>query len=59
MRRRPVNIVSSPAGAFHPANALTYGSLFAGLLAVTFALRGSVSATGALVAFAVILDTFD
>jgi CDP-diacylglycerol---serine O-phosphatidyltransferase len=50
----------SPAQYLHPRNALTYGSLLAGLLAVfaagEFALR---HAAGALLAASVLLDAFD
>jgi CDP-diacylglycerol--serine O-phosphatidyltransferase len=52
-------IVASPLGAFHRANALTYVSLMASVAAIAAAFRGSASAAGALIAVAVIADTFD
>jgi CDP-diacylglycerol---serine O-phosphatidyltransferase len=52
-------IATSPLGAFHRANALTYVSLMTSIGAIAAAFRGSASAAGALVAVAVIADTFD
>ena len=50
---------ASPLRCFHPSNALTYASLVASLSAIAFAARGLIGAAGALIAAAVILDTFD
>ncbi len=50
---------ASPAGAFHRANALTYGSLLAGVMAIGASLAGRSGLAGALIALAVIADTFD
>jgi CDP-diacylglycerol--serine O-phosphatidyltransferase len=52
-------IATSPLGAFHRANALTYLSLMVSIGAIAAALRDSASAAGALIAVAVIADTFD
>lgn len=49
----------SPFGAFHPANAVTYASLLAGMAAIAAALTGHSSAAGAFIAVSVIADTFD
>jgi CDP-diacylglycerol--serine O-phosphatidyltransferase len=50
---------TSPAAFVHPANLLTYASLLAGLAAVAAARHGSGAAAGALLAIAVVADTFD
>jgi CDP-diacylglycerol---serine O-phosphatidyltransferase len=50
---------SSPLAAFHRANAFTYASLAAAVGAVAAATHGDADGTGALVAVAVIADTFD
>jgi len=50
---------ASPLAAFHRANALTYMSLLASVAAIAAAFRGSASPAGALIAVAVIADTFD
>ena len=52
-------IATSPLGAFHRANALTYVSLMTSIGAIAAAFHGSASAAGALIAAAVIADTFD
>ena len=52
-------MAGSPAGAFHRANAVTYLSLLAGVLAIAAALAERSGAAGALIALAVIADTFD
>ena len=52
-------IPTSPAAAFHRANSLTYLSLLAGLMAIGTSLAGRSGAAGALIALAVIADTFD
>ena len=49
----------SPLGAFHRANTLTYLSLLASMGAMAGAVRGNASVAGALIAAAVIADTFD
>ena len=49
----------SPARAFHPRNILTYAGLLLGCGAGSAALLGHIGAAGALVALAVIADTFD
>jgi CDP-diacylglycerol---serine O-phosphatidyltransferase len=54
-----VNARLSPLVAFHPANTLTYASLVAGMCALLSAVDGSAAGAGALVALAVIFDTFD
>ena len=50
---------ASPLVVFHPANALTYLSLLAAVGAVAGAVRGSAATAGALIALAIIADTFD
>ena len=45
--------------AFQMANALTYGSLMCGVGALAAALQNNAAACGALLALAVVLDTFD
>jgi phosphatidylserine synthase len=50
---------ASPASAIDASNALTYGSLFAGMCALAAALQGNAAACGALLAGAVVFDTFD
>lgn len=50
---------ASPLRAFHASNALTYGSLLAGVGAIAAAIDGNRAAAGALIALSVILDTFD
>ena len=52
-------IAASPLAAFHRANALTYVSLLASIAAIAAAFRGGASHAGALIAVAVIADTFD
>ena len=54
-----MSIAVSPLGAFHRANALTYLSLLAGVTAVASATVGDPTATAALIAIAVVADTFD
>ena len=54
-----MRIPSSPASTLDVSNALTYGSLCAGVCAFAAALQGSVAACGLLLATAVVLDTFD
>lgn len=49
----------SPLIVFHPSNALTYLSLLSTVGAMAGALRGSAATAGALIAIAVIADTFD
>ena len=51
--------MSSPAGSFHPSNLLTYLSLFAAVVAMLGAMEGQAAMAGALIAIAVIADTFD
>ena len=51
--------MTSPLVAFHPANTLTYASLVAGMSALLSAVNGNAAGAGALVALAVIFDTFD
>lgn len=51
--------MTSPLAAFHPANTLTYASLVAGMAALFQALDQNAAGAGALIAAAVILDTFD
>ena len=51
--------IASPLQCFHASNTLTYASLLAGVAAVGCAVEGSPGASGALIALAVILDTFD
>ena len=50
---------TSPLAAFHPGNAMTFASLLAGVGAMALALDGSAAGAGALIATAVIFDTFD
>src|SRR5688572_17116403 len=50
---------ASPAGAFHPANSLTYVSLLAGIVAIATSLADRPGLAGALIALSVIADTFD
>lgn len=50
---------ASPLDCFHVGNLLTYLSLCAALGAVAAALHGSAPAAGALLALAVVADTFD
>ena len=50
---------ASPLRCFHPGNLLTYASLLAALGAIAFAGQRSPGLAGALIAVAVILDTFD
>jgi len=54
-----VTQISSPLEAFHPANALTYGSLLAGTAAIACAANGFGTAAGGCIALAVVADTFD
>lgn len=54
-----MNALASPLDALHPSNLLTYASLAAGLAAVGAALDGTAAGAGALIAVAVLLDTFD
>ena len=49
----------APFTAFHRANALTYASLIAAVAALAAAAGGHAPAAGALVALAVVADTFD
>jgi phosphatidylserine synthase len=51
--------VSSPAGSFHASNLLTYLGLLAAILAMGGAMQGRAPVAGALIALAVIADTFD
>jgi len=48
-----------PSSPIHISNALTYGSLMCGIAAVPTALQANPAGCGALVALAVVLDTFD
>lgn len=48
-----------PPSPIHVSNALTYGSLMCGIAAVPAALQASPAGCGALLALAVVLDTFD
>ena len=50
---------ASPLRCFHPGNLLTYASLLAALGAIACAGQRSPGLAGALIAVAVILDTFD
>src|SRR5688500_6119467 len=50
---------ASPAAAFHRANSLTYVSLLAGIMSIATSLRDRPGLSGALIAVAVIADTFD
>ena len=51
--------ITSPADAFHRANSLTYVSLLAGIIAIAASLADRSGIAGALIALAVIADTFD
>ena len=51
--------ITSPADAFHRANSLTYVSLLSGIMAVAASVAGRSGVAGALIALAVIADTFD
>jgi CDP-diacylglycerol---serine O-phosphatidyltransferase len=51
--------MTSPADVLHPRNALTYAGLVLGSSAAASALLGHTSAAGALMALAVVADTFD
>ena len=48
-----------PSSPIHISNALTYGSLMCGIAAVPTALQANPAGCGALLALAVVLDTFD
>jgi CDP-diacylglycerol--serine O-phosphatidyltransferase len=50
---------ASPLRCFHPSNLLTYASLLAAVAAIAGAGQNSPGVAGALIALAVILDTFD
>ena len=50
---------TSPLRCFHPSNLLTYASLLAAVAAIAAAGRNLAGVAGALIALAVILDTFD
>lgn len=50
---------ASPLRCFHASNLLTYASLLASVAAIACAVQGLPGASGALIALAVILDTFD
>ena len=50
---------ASPLQCFRASNTLTYGSLLAGIAAIGCAVEGRPGASGALIALAVVLDTFD
>ena len=52
-------MTASPLGVFHRSNALTYLSLLSAVGAMAGAVQGSAGSAGALIAFAVIADTFD
>lgn len=52
-------MTASPLVVFHRSNALTYLSLLSAVGAVAGAVHGSAAAAGALIAFAVVADTFD
>ena len=54
-----MSALASPLDAVHPSNALTYASLAAGFAAIAAALDGTTAGAGALVALAVLFDTFD
>ena len=51
--------IASPLDVIHPSNTLTYASLAAGLAAIGAALDGTTAGAGALIAIAVLCDTFD
>ena len=57
--RGPRMSSASPAAAFHRANTLTYLSLLAGVMAIATSLGDRSAVSGALIALAVIADTFD
>jgi CDP-diacylglycerol--serine O-phosphatidyltransferase len=50
---------ASPAAAFHRRNLVTYASLASGVAAIAVAGHGIAPAAGALMALAVLADTFD
>lgn len=50
---------TSPLRCFHPSNLLTYASLLSAVAAIAAAGRNLAGVAGALIALAVILDTFD
>jgi CDP-diacylglycerol--serine O-phosphatidyltransferase len=52
-------VTNGPLAALHPANALTFASLAAAAAGIAAAANGSRSLAGALIALAVIADTFD
>ena len=52
-------IAASPLHCLHPSNALTYASLLAAVSALVFAADSRTGPAAALIASAVILDTFD
>lgn len=52
-------MLSSPVACLHQRNLLTYGSLLCGVGAIAAATHGSAPASGALIAIAVVADTFD
>ena len=52
-------MTASPAACLHPSNLVTYLSLCAAVGAIAAATHGSLPGAGALVAVAVIADTFD
>src|SRR5262245_43525061 len=54
-----MSALTSPASCLHESNLLTYLSLLAGVTAVAAALHGSGGPAGALLAVAVLADTFD
>jgi CDP-diacylglycerol--serine O-phosphatidyltransferase len=54
-----MNVAASPLRCFHLSNALTYGSLLGGVGAVAVSLQNRPGFAGALIAAAVVLDTFD
>ena len=51
--------MNAPASALHFSNALTYASLMCGVGALSMAVQQNVAACGALLALAVVFDTFD
>ena len=51
--------IGSPLQCFHASNTLTYASLLAGVAALGRAVEDQTGASGALIALAVVLDTFD
>jgi CDP-diacylglycerol--serine O-phosphatidyltransferase len=52
-------VTTGPWQPLQPSNLLTYGSIAAGLAAVAAAERGAAGTTAALLALAVVADTFD